>query len=424
MVNIESVRFGVLIRQQILFRAAVCIIQPLQTKQGKSFMDGVLNLVVVLGYLFGVILLANYIERVRRPLSPARHTSPVYYGALPENLPASAPAAPLVLPQAALSMLLLGLVSLCGLYGLGVLWVAFFPPPEPTLAVPRAVGVAAFVLIASAVVPCLLFLLHAPSEEAFGQVLARLGNFEPQSAVHRSALVLALMMLAFSISDVMLAGGVEGVAAQLETQQIGYIETLGNLLLMLSAGLLGVGWLTRRGVGQVAQRLALRMPTRSDVVQGLGTALACVMLAMAFSVVLSLVLPPEVLEAQSAASSEITRALSASLGVAFVAAMSAALGEEVLFRGALQPVFGIVPTAVFFTLLHSQYSLTLSSVLIFGVGAIFGILKERQSTTSAIIAHFAYNFILLLLAYTAVQLEQSGLLPESIILGVQVILGL
>jgi membrane protease YdiL (CAAX protease family) len=37
----------------------------------------------------------------------------------------------------------------------------------------------------------------------------------------------------------------------------------------------------------------------------------------------------------------------------FVVAFMAALGEELLFRGALQPLIGLVPTAVIFGLLHA-----------------------------------------------------------------------
>jgi membrane protease YdiL (CAAX protease family) len=102
------------------------------------------------------------------------------------------------------------------------------------------------------------------------------------------------------------------------------------------------------------------------------------------------------------------------LWIAFLAAASAAIGEEILFRGALQPVFGIIPTTLFFALLHSQYALTPSTIVIILVGGAFGWLKEKQSTTAAIIAHFAYNFVLLGIAYVAVRLEEMGITPESL----------
>ena len=137
------------------------------------------------------------------------------------------------------------------------------------------------------------------------------------------------------------------------------------------------------------------------------------MAVVVFVGLLSLVVSPETLEAQGAASSQIAEALSQSLLIAFLAAASAAVGEELLFRGALQPIFGIIPTTLLFALLHSQYSFTTSSLAIIFVGGAFAYLKEKQSTTAAIIAHFAYNFFLLGLAYFAFQLEEMGITPES-----------
>jgi membrane protease YdiL (CAAX protease family) len=78
-----------------------------------------------------------------------------------------------------------------------------------------------------------------------------------------------------------------------------------------------------------------------------------------------------------------------------------ALGEEVFFRGALQPVFGLGLTSVFFALLHTQYTLTPASAGIFLVSLGMGWLRQRYSTTAAIFAHFAYNFIQLALVALA-----------------------
>ena len=90
----------------------------------------------------------------------------------------------------------------------------------------------------------------------------------------------------------------------------------------------------------------------------------------------------------------------------FVLAISSAAGEEILYRGALQPVYGIVLTSIFFALLHLQYTLTPASLLILIVGFALGWVRQRQSTSAAIIAHFVYNFIPFLLMSMAA--SQAG----------------
>jgi membrane protease YdiL (CAAX protease family) len=92
------------------------------------------------------------------------------------------------------------------------------------------------------------------------------------------------------------------------------------------------------------------------------------------------------------------------LPAAFWLALTAALSEEILFRGALQPVFGLPLTSVYFALVHMQYALTPAAVIIFVVALGLGWLRQRQSTSSAIIAHFVYNFVQLAVAILAASL--------------------
>jgi len=63
-------------------------------------------------------------------------------------------------------------------------------------------------------------------------------------------------------------------------------------------------------------------------------------------------------------------------------------------------------TSLFFALVHMQYTLTPATLIIFVVAVGLGILRRRQSTTAAIIAHFVYNFVQLALAILAVGVTQ------------------
>jgi membrane protease YdiL (CAAX protease family) len=105
---------------------------------------------------------------------------------------------------------------------------------------------------------------------------------------------------------------------------------------------------------------------------------------------------PEQFAEQTSAANRISQQFD-TLPLAFALSASAAIGEEILFRGALQPIFGWIPTSIFFALLHIQYTLTPAALIIFVVSLGLGWVRIRQSTTAAIIAHFLYNFVPLVL---------------------------
>lgn len=79
-----------------------------------------------------------------------------------------------------------------------------------------------------------------------------------------------------------------------------------------------------------------------------------------------------------------------------ILAVASAVGEELLFRGALQPMIGIWPQAVVFALLHIGPGMrflpwTLSA---FAVGLVFGWLFHATGDLGGpIVAHFAINFM-------------------------------
>lgn len=79
--------------------------------------------------------------------------------------------------------------------------------------------------------------------------------------------------------------------------------------------------------------------------------------------------------------------------------LGAALGEETLFRGAVQPVLGITVTSVLFASMHIQYgpSVVLGYVFLLSVG--LGLLRRHINTTASFIAHAGYNATGILLTY-------------------------
>lgn len=76
--------------------------------------------------------------------------------------------------------------------------------------------------------------------------------------------------------------------------------------------------------------------------------------------------------------------------------------EELLFRGALQYCFGILPVAVLFTLVHvSYYKKPLLLLEVFVLGIFFGLLfMVTESLWITTIAHAFYNWMLMWLIKT------------------------
>ena len=84
---------------------------------------------------------------------------------------------------------------------------------------------------------------------------------------------------------------------------------------------------------------------------------------------------------------------------ALLIGFGAALGEETIFRGALQPVLGIVPTSILFASMHIQYGPSVLLVFIFLLAVGLGLLRKYVNTTASFLAHACYNSLGILLAY-------------------------
>lgn len=212
--------------------------------------------------------------------------------------------------------------------------------------------------------------------------------FDAQSRVHR----LAALLLIFAL--VALSRQALRAEPQAFTDAAGAApQLLVGALLYLALAILGVGWLTRRDWTAVLRRLGLRWPRPADWMAGVSAGIALYLLVALALALWQAVAEPSVFEAQASGARAIFEALSSSLLAGGLLAMSVAVGEEVLFRGALQPIFGLAISSLLFVALHTQYAFTPAAAMLFVVSLGFGLLRARASTTAAIIAHAAYNAI-------------------------------
>jgi len=86
---------------------------------------------------------------------------------------------------------------------------------------------------------------------------------------------------------------------------------------------------------------------------------------------------------------------------AFFLSFCAGFGEEVFFRGALQPYLGIWITAIFFVAIHGYFSRKSMPVNIFAIGltlfiVVLGYAAKQYTIWHAIAGHFSYDLVLLL----------------------------
>ncbi len=81
-------------------------------------------------------------------------------------------------------------------------------------------------------------------------------------------------------------------------------------------------------------------------------------------------------------------------------AICAGVGEEIFFRGALQPLAGIIITSIFFVAIHGYFSLKNKRVNVFAILLtlfiiVIGWASQQFSIWLAIVAHFSYDLVLL-----------------------------
>jgi uncharacterized protein len=227
------------------------------------------------------------------------------------------------------------------------------------------------------------------------RALAKLIPYDPFRRVHTVAL--SISMLIFLQLFITMGIGLDLLSQATELETSSEISTLSFLwsqdLLMALLSLIGVGWLTRRNGLESLQRLGLAKPTARQLLIGLGVGVALA----ALLIVTELILAPTGFTINDEVE-ELTEKLlgplfQSVLGI-LTLGLAAAIGEETIFRGALQPRFGIVFTALLFSLLHANYGLTFATFVVFVIGLALGWVRNRYSTTISMVAHATYNISL------------------------------
>lgn len=236
--------------------------------------------------------------------------------------------------------------------------------------------------------------------------LARYLPIDPDSFVHTIALV-AVLMIGLICSVPLLVLGAPPLLALIDTlagdangrDSAGLLrDQIYGLVWTIPAAILAVGFGITRNLSTALARLGLVRPTLRQVLAGLSLALllagAVQLLGLGIDWLWGVLGWPLTDE----------EAFGELLGFAFspvgavVIGISAGLGEELAVRGVLQPRLGLLLSNLFFMSLHAlQYNWD-ALLIVFVVGVVCGIVRNRANTTTAAIVHGTYNFTLIMLA--------------------------
>ncbi len=292
------------------------------------------------------------------------------------------------------------LVSLIGIFvGLGFFFVA-----SDTGAAAQAStgdqlllicgGVAAFVAGILGVLLCVPLL-----RKILGRSLRREFWADPPTTL---ALWLSVMVLANNAVSFLIFTQDPDIASLFPDGRVSPLLIVASQLPFVVVAVMGVGIFFRRNVRQTLDRLGYGRVS----VKHLGVVALFVAAALGLSLAadaLFAALQPDLYSQVG----EISDSLFNPQGLTPVSAIlfalligvGAGLGEETLFRGALQPALGIVFTSILFATLHVQYgpSLLLGYILLLSFG--LGLIRKHINTTASFLAHAGYNSMSVMLSY-------------------------
>jgi membrane protease YdiL (CAAX protease family) len=225
------------------------------------------------------------------------------------------------------------------------------------------------------------------------KLISRSISIDPDNSVHTVSLSLTFLVFhvyiltAFSLEELIEEASQGTTISTLWTQDI---------LLALIA-LAGVGWLQKRNTKETFARLGLVRPTARLFITGIAIAMGFVVINVILEQLASIIgigIDPNV---DKVTDQELGPLFSTIPGI-LTLGLAAALGEELIFRGAILPRFGLIYTSILFTLVHANYGLSVATLIVFVLAISLGILRQRYSTTLTMITHASYNIILGLLA--------------------------
>jgi len=226
--------------------------------------------------------------------------------------------------------------------------------------------------------------------------LTRWLEIEPASCVHTTALAFAVYFVGLTLAQVALIGDLSRLTSV--EARLSVLDMLATTLPLALMALAGAGFLMRRDLRATLERLGLRRIAARQ--WGLGILVILLFLVLDYTV---LWIWQQLWPDSHTLIDDITTNLFGDLGsplAALAVGLSAGIGEELLFRGALQPRLGLVLTSLLFAVGHAHYGLSPGMIEVFVIGLALGLVRRRTNTTTCVVIHAGYDFLdLILLPY-------------------------
>ncbi len=177
------------------------------------------------------------------------------------------------------------------------------------------------------------------------------------------------------------------------------VRMIQSLIAFVAAAYVAVGYRIHRTGQEATARLGLTVPDVRTVLFSVAALIPCFILSGIGSI-LTTTFQPDVVDNLNDTMDQMTRGLNNPAGAVLIG-LTAGIGEELLMRGAVQPRYGIVLAALFWTTLHVQYDLTFVLLSLFGIGIVLGLQRKYLGTTSAIFTHALFNIAVVLIGSAA-----------------------
>lgn len=274
--------------------------------------------------------------------------------------------------------------------------MAIQPEMLATLLSPEVAANVDLLLPGGLVLLTVLFSMLSLIPAVRGAMIQVLGlELDVENMVHTVAWVFAIWLVGLTVAQIFV---LQDLPAELLIE--GSEVSLGNVweqgLVFVLFAILGVGLGLRRSLGEAMERLGITLPTLAH----LGIALAAILILSGWDALLSLTwqtLDPDSFERISSISEGLFANMMTPIGALSIG-LSAGIGEELLFRGAIQPRFGLFWATILFTVGHIQYEISPALFSVFVIGLVLGVVRERYNTLTAILIHAGYNTLNVFLA--------------------------
>ena len=224
-----------------------------------------------------------------------------------------------------------------------------------------------------------LFLFVPPLQRTLARAFGR-GSASPL------AYAIAVLMLIFLSLQlpIVFGGPPQGIPP------ITSVDILAQDVPLVLIGFIGVGLFARRSLSDSVERLGLVPPRQARWwLVALLAIPAFIAVATGIDAVGNMIAPASQTQVNKVSTALFSQ-FNTVPAIVFLG-LTAGVAEEVLFRGAMLPRFGVLITALLFAAVHTQYALTFATLEVFVLGLGLGWLRRAGGTLPAIVTHAGYD---------------------------------